>query len=179
MKHLKSLFANPLVILALLLCFLGSSLTLVGCTMQHVTDSAAVTGDVFMLSNQVDDLQASLGQYAENQDVQADIDALQADFRAALSGDITKLGLRNYFARSEVMYVAIKEEAVRRWDEISATERQDLVALETHYLTIRASIAQIEEEVQRSEVINQTAKDLLSFVVTIANTYATYKEFNP
>ncbi len=147
------------------------------CTMQQGIKTTQVAADVVALSAATEALQQALGEYSEQQDVMADCTQLTASIRAALHGNISKLLLTRYMSRAEIIYTAVKEEVVRRWSEIPTAHRNSLISLEADYLSLRARINSLIEEVVADNSYNQTAVDLLRFATALANAYTTYQEY--
>ncbi len=152
--------------------------TVNACTMQQGIKTTQVAADVVALSAATEALQQALGEYSEQQDVMADCAELTASIRAALHGDITKFALTRYMSQAEIIYAAIKEEVVRRWDEIPEVHRNHLILLEADYLSLRAEIDSLVEEVVADNSYNQTAVDLLRFATALANAYTTYQSYH-
>ncbi len=147
-----------------------------GCSIRQATDVTALTGDVILLSTRVDDLQADLGKYAENQNMLEECDRLQQDITAALKGDIGKARLYRFQLQAQVIYEAVKHEVVQRWQEIPPSHQTELVLLERDYLSIRSRITSLQQSVIESGEYNQLARDVLAFVAALSRTYVLYAE---
>ena len=144
---------------------------LFGCTASK--QAAYIAADTIVLSNEVDKVQSSLGEYSNNQDTLAELDELQDGLIAALQGGSELLNLEVYYAQATNIYNVLKAEAVERDNELSDTQRKQLAILDAQVARLDEEILTFKEGIPSVDSI-ALAKDILgltSQAVTIVKFY--------
>jgi len=114
--------------------FSGLAIGLSGC--QLLTTSVDLAADTILASVEVDEMQTKLGNYVDNQTALEEVDALQADILETLTTGNGAEYLFSYQGRALVAYATLRDEALNRWDELSAEQQNNLIDLDNQLIAL-------------------------------------------
>ncbi|AUR87154.1 coil containing protein [Vibrio phage 1.097.O._10N.286.49.B3] len=117
---------------------------LVGCTISK--QATHIRGDITVVSENVDKVHTSIGEYSNNQEVLAELDELQESLLAALDGGPELLNLDIYYAQATDIYHVLKAEAVERDSELTDAQRRELQVLDAQVLHLNEEVVQFKED---------------------------------
>lgn len=154
--------------LALLACV---TFALLGCTSQQTSDAIDIGVSGMITNNAIEQAQADLGSYSENQETLRDLDRLQEDLINTITKGEGVLDIPEYYTRALQIYVVLADEVDRRQDELTPDQLMQLKLLNFKVLDLDRKVnAFMEQEDNRDyfliagnvyDVVNSTKSILL------------------
>lgn len=133
--------------LALLVCV---TFALLGCTSQQTNDAIDIGVSGMITNNAIEQAQAELGSYSENQETLQDLDRLQEDILNTVTKGEGLLDIPDYYARALKIYVVLADEVERRQDELTPDQMMQLKLLNFKVLDLDRKVnAFMEQEDNR------------------------------
>lgn len=153
-----------------ILLILTTILVTISCSKQQAQDSLYLTSEALSISYQIDDLQAELGEYVENQEALGGVDNLQREIRLAVNGDINLDRWFKYKTTAVALYWDLKGEATDRIDELTPGQLERLKILDRNLQAYNRRFNQITKEPdnQSSLEFARVITDILTIGLEVA-----------